>query len=79
MGRPNFGLNEKCLNHNGAMVGLVAIESQFYLQLYIRGEGSLRTPYLYYVINGHPLLTTPKSTCGCKYDKDERDTEKNPV
>ena len=78
MGRPNFGLNEKCLNHNGAMVGLVAIESQFYLQLYIRGEGSPRTPILSYVITEQPLTTT-KSTCGCKYDKDERDTEKNPV
>ena len=86
MGRPKFALTEKCLNHHGAMVWLVAIESSvlhlrmpdLFANIY-KGEGSLRTPYLYYVINGHPLLTTTKSTCGCKDDKDECDTEKNPV
>ena len=86
MGRPKFALTEKCLNHHGAIVWLVAIESSvlhlrmpdLFANIY-KGEGSLRTPYLYYVINGHPLLTTTKSTCGCKDDKDECDTEKNPV
>ena len=88
MGRPKFALTEKCLNHHGAMVWLVAIESSvlhlrmpdLFAVIY-KGGGVSQDPIFILRYKWTPIysLTTTKSTCGCKDDKDECDTEKNPV